>query len=194
MVTGKYLVWVLAWFFGVACSSPAVALETGGVNFDSQARLNDSNLVLNGAGIRSKFFVKVYAIGLYLPQKANDADRALEQPGPKRVRIVTLRDVGAEMFVEGLAKGIQKNHSATELAVFKPRLDQFVAALKSQKEVAKGSVVTLDLTPDNQTRLSINGTLIGKEIAGEDFYRALMRVWLGGEPAQDDLKSDLLGR
>lgn len=193
-MTKNYFIWLLACFFGVVNFSPALAMEAGGVSFDGQARLNDSTLVLNGAGIRSKFFVKVYAIGLYLPQKTNEAEKALAQPGPKRIRIVTLRDVGAEMFVEGLAKGIQKNHSATELAAFKPRLDQFVAALKSQKEVAKGSVVTLDQTPDNQTRLSINGTVIGKEIAGEDFYRALMRVWLGSEPAQDDLKAGLLGR
>lgn len=193
-MTANYFIWVLALLSSVVSISPVLAMEVGGVSFDGQARLSDSNLVLNGVGVRSKFFIKVYAIGLYLPQKTNDAEKALAQPGPKRIRIVTLRDVGAEMFVDGLAKGIQKNHSATELATLKPRLDQFVAALKSQKEVAKGSVVTLDQTPDNQTRLSINGTLIGKEIAGEDFYRALMRVWLGSEPAQEDVKAGLLGR
>lgn len=193
-MAGKFCFRVWVWFFCAFASLPAWALEAGGVGFDAQARVGDANLALNGAGVRSKFFIKVYAAGLYLPQKTADASQAISQPGPKRVRIVTLRDVGADMFVEGLTKGIQKNHSAAELVTLKSRIDQFEATLKAQKEVAKGSVVTLDLTPDNQTRFSVNGTMIGKEIAGEDFYRALLRVWLGGEPAQDDLKAALLGR
>jgi hypothetical protein len=28
---------------------------------------------------------------------------------------------------------------------------------------------------------------------GEDFYRALLRIWLGDNPVQDDLKKALLG-
>jgi hypothetical protein len=30
-------------------------------------------------------------------------------------------------------------------------------------------------------------------IEGEDFYRALLRIWLGDRPVQDDLKKSLLG-
>ena len=31
------------------------------------------------------------------------------------------------------------------------------------------------------------------EYLGEDFYRALLRIWLGDHPVQDDLKKALLG-
>lgn len=169
------------------------AAEVAGMAFEDQVRVADTALALNGAGLRSKFMIKVYALGLYLPRKTNDAGQAVGQTGPKRVRIVTLRDVGAEMFTEGLTKGIEKNHSAAELATLKPRLDQFATTLKALGEVAKGSVVTLDLLPGNVTRLSLNGAPLGKDIAGEDFYQALLRVWLGDNPAQDSLKAELLG-
>jgi hypothetical protein len=168
--------------------------EVAGIPFDEQMKLGDVPILLNGAGVRSKFMFKVYALGLYLPRKTTDAVQAIAQTGPKRIRIVTLRGVGADMFLEGLTKGIEKNHTAGELAALKPRLDQFSATLKSMGELAKGSVVTLDALPGGATQLTANGSPLGKSISGEDFYQALMRIWLGVNPAQDSLKAEMLGR
>jgi hypothetical protein len=39
----------------------------------------------------------------------------------------------------------------------------------------------------------VNGKAQGSAIAGEDFYGALLRIWLGDKPVQDDLKKALLG-
>jgi hypothetical protein len=188
----RVLIW--AAFLSIAMiAMSARATEVAGVRFDDQAKVAETSLTLNGAGVRSKFMFKVYAIGLYLPRKTNDAAQVIGQPGPKRIRIVTLRDVGAEMFIEGLTKGIEKNHAASEMAALKPRLDQFGATLKGLGELAKGSTVNLDLMPGGSVHLSANGVALGKAIQGEDFYQALLRIWLGANPAQDSLKAELLG-
>jgi Chalcone isomerase-like len=42
------------------------------------------------------------------------------------------------------------------------------------------------------TQISLNGTPRGT-IAGEAFHRALLKIWLGNKPVQDDLKKSLLG-
>lgn len=169
------------------------AAEVAGIHFDAQAKVADSTLTLNGAGLRSKFLFKVYALGLYLPHKTSDATQAIAQAGPKRLRIVALRAVSANMFIEGLTKGIEKNHNSTQLVALKPRLGEFAATLKGLGELAKGSVITLDLLPGGLTRLSANGAPLGNDIQGEDFYQALLRIWLGGNPAQDSLKEGMLG-
>lgn len=177
------------------CLPPAVhAAEVAGLHFDEQVKFGPVGLTLNGAGLRSKFFIKVYAMGLYLPSKTADADQAINQAGPKRIQIVTLRDVGADMFVEGLTKGIEKNTRTSELAALKDRMEQLTTTLETLDELKKGSVVSLDQLPVGATRLSVNGSVVGQEIAGEDFYRALLHIWLGHKPAQDDLKQALLGR
>lgn len=175
------------------CAAGGQAVEVAGVRFDDQAKVADTTLTLNGAGLRSKFMFKIYALGLYLPRKTRDTAQAVDQAGPKRIRVVTLRDVGADMFIEGLTRGIEKNSSASDLAALKPRIDLFAATLKGLGELAKGSVVTLDLLPGGGTRLSANGAPLGKDIQGEDFYQALLRVWLGSSPAQESLKAELLG-
>ncbi len=176
----------------LAITLPLRAAEVAGVHLDEQIKVGDTALTLNGAGLRNKFFIKVYAMGLYLPGKTREAAHAIAQAGPKRIQIVTLRDVGAEMFVEGLTRGIEKNTGPGELAALKPRMNQFAALLKGLDEIQKGSVVALDLLPGGATRLSVNGRAIGQDIPGDDFYRALLRIWLGNAPAQDDLKQSLL--
>lgn len=193
-LTPRNLLASLATLLALLLPATSQALEVAGTRFDEHLRLGDNALELNGAGVRSKFMFKVYALGLYLPARTGDAGRAIGQPGPKRIRIVTLRDVGVDMFVDGLTKGLEKNHGAAELAALAPRMEQFSATLKTMGEVAKGSVVTLDLLPGGATQLSANGRPLGKTIPGEDFYQALLRIWLGDKPAQDSLKDELLGR
>lgn len=172
----------------------AQAAEVAGIRLDEHLKLGENTLTLNGAGLRNKFFIKVYAMGLYLPGKTGDVTTAVTQPGPKRIQIVTLRDVGAEMFVDGLTKGIEKNSSTAEINALKARMEQFSTLLKGLNELKSGSSVTLDLLANGATHLSVNGRPVGKDIPGDDFYRALLRVWLGNDPAQGDLKQALLGQ
>ena len=60
------------------------------------------------------------------------------------------------------------------------------------KEAKKGMAITLDWN-GTDTRLLAQGKPVGQPITGEDFYRALLRIWIGDKPVQDDLKKALLG-
>jgi hypothetical protein len=168
------------------------AAEVAGVKIDDKTRIGSGELVLNGAGLRKRVFFQVYAIGLYLPQKTQSAAAVLEQPGPKRVAIHMLRDVSAEAFTEALADGIRANHSAAESKALEPRVQQLGAIMAEIKEAKKGMAFALDWD-GKSTQLVVQGKPAGQPIPGEDFYRALLRVWLGDKPVQDDLKKALLG-
>ena len=58
----------------------------------------------------------------------------------------------------------------------------------------KGDVILLDFLPEAGTAVSVNGQAKGKPIPGEDFYRALLRIWLGDKPVDGDLKKGMLGQ
>lgn len=165
--------------------------EVAGVKLDERTRVGAQELVLNGAGLRKRLFFQVYAVGLYLPQKASSAQAVLEQKGPKRVAIHMLRDVGADSFTDALADGIRANHPEAEAKALEPRVQALAAIMAEVKEAKKGMAIALDWNGD--TRLLVDGTPRGQPIAGEDFYRALLRIWLGEQPVQEDLKKALLG-
>lgn len=171
---------------------PAGAAEVAGVRIEDKTRVANADVALNGAGLRRRAFFQVYAIGLYLPTKTSNAAEVISSAGPKRVAIHMLRDVGADAFTEALADGIRANHSEAEGKALEPRIKELAAIMAELKEAKKGMAIALDWT-GTETRLLVHGKPMGRPIAGEDFYRALLRIWIGDKPVQDDLKKALLG-
>ena len=173
----------------LALVAPAYAAEVAGVKIDDKARVADTELSLSGAGLRKRVFFQVYAIGLYVRDRKADP---ISQPGPKRVQIHMLRDVDADTFNEALADGIKANHTEAEAKALEPRVKALGATIAEIKEAKKGMTIALDWN-GSATQVLIDGKPAGRPIEGEDFYRALLRIWLGDKPVQDDLKKALLG-
>jgi hypothetical protein len=170
----------------------AAAAEVAGVKLDDRTQVQSRELVLNGAGLRKRFFFNVYVIGLYLPEKKNDAAAVLGAPGPKRAALYMLRTVGADDFSEALSEGLRANTTQAEYQALEPRVRELNTIMADVKEAKKGSVIALDWT-GAATQVLVDGKPAGRPIPGEDFYRALLRIWLGDKPVQDDLKKSLLG-
>jgi Chalcone isomerase-like len=168
---------------------PSWAADVAGVKIEDKTRVAETELALTGAGLRKRLFFQVYAIGLYVQDRKADP---ISQPGPKRVQIHMLRDVGADQFIDALAEGIRENHSEAEAKALEPRVKQLGATMARIKEAKKGMTIALDWT-GKATQLVVDGKPAGQPIEGEDFYRALLRIWLGDKPVQDDLKKSLLG-
>ena len=173
-------------------ATPVMAVEIARVQVPDKAQVESRDLALNGAGLRKRFIFSVYVIGLYLPEKKTDAAAVLSQPGPKRVAIHMLRDVGADTFSEALVEGLKANHSEADYQALEPRVKALTEIMAQVKEAKKGMAIALDWT-GSATRVSIDGRAAGEPIPGEDFYRALLRIWLGEHPVQDDVKKALLG-
>ncbi len=171
----------------------AWAAEVAGVKFDDRMRLGSADLVLNGAGLRKRLFIQVYAIGLYVGEKKPSAAEAIALPGPKRVAIHMLRDVDAATFTEALADGMRANHDEAAMKALEPRIAALSAIMAELKEAKRGMSIALDWQPATGTVVNVDGKPRGKPIEGDDFYRALLRIWLGDNPVQDDLKRALLG-
>jgi len=169
------------------------AAEVAGVKIEEKTAMENSSLSLNGAGLRKRAFFSVYVIGLYLAEKKTAAADVVNAPGAKRVWIHMLRDVGAEQFSDALMDGMKDNHGETEMKALEPRAKQLAAIMAEMKEAKKGIRITLDWLPGRGTQVTVEGKAAGAVIPGEDFYRGLLRIWLGDNPVQGDLKKALLG-
>ncbi|MGB5177609.1 MAG: chalcone isomerase family protein, partial [Gammaproteobacteria bacterium] len=71
----------------------------------------------------------------------------------------------------------------------KPRLDAFNKLFTATK---KGDVLSIAYTPEKGTEVRINGEWRGA-VEGNDFFRALLKIWLGPNPVDKSLKQDMLG-
>jgi long-chain acyl-CoA synthetase len=170
---------------------PVFAAEVEGVKLADKVQVDGADLVLNGAGTRTRFFVKVYVGALYLQQKKTTAEAVLADAGPKRVAMHMTREVAAERLYAGLDDGIKGNHAPEQVAKFGPQMRQFEAIFQSVKAARAGDVFLLDLLPGGGTRVIVNGQDKGT-IPGDDFARALLRIWLGDNPVDGSLKRAML--
>nr|WP_316671374.1 chalcone isomerase family protein [Ralstonia chuxiongensis] len=178
----------------VACASPAWAtVNVEGVPFDDAARVAGRELLLNGTGLRSVFVIKGYVAGLYLPERAKNAAVILGMKGPKRLQIHPLRDVGADTFIRALNDGIHRNQTEIQMQRLADRLTQLEDAMRQIGSTKRGDTINFDYAPDAGTTISINGVARTKAIPGEDFYQAVLSIFIGNSPVDRDLKSGLLG-
>ena len=86
-----------------------LAAEVAGVKVDERLKLGSDELVLNGAGLRTKAFFKVYVAGLYLAEKKTSATDVLALPGAKRISMRLMRDLSARQLADALDEGIRDN-------------------------------------------------------------------------------------
>lgn len=177
----------------LAAPARAEIIDVQGARYDSSVVLAGERLVLNGVGIRKRFMFDIYAGGLYVPKRAARTEELLAQPGPKRVALRFLRDVDGELFVTSLHNGLKANHTEAELARWKAQVDTLTRTIQTIALARRGDSINFEYTPEDGTRVTVNGVTRGPLIPGSDFYAAVLRVWLGETPADAGLKKGMLG-
>ena len=174
-------------------ASPAYALEYEGVDFPERVKLagSQTEIQLNGIGTRSKFIFDIYIGALYTRDKSSSEQIIIEEmTGPKRIMMHFLyEEVERDKLVDAWHEGFDNNNDDETLASLQARIDQFNAYFPTLKQ---GDQVTLDYVPRKGTTVTIKGNELGV-IEGEDFFKALLKIWLGDEPADADLKEGMLG-
>jgi hypothetical protein len=183
---------VLFLICGLVLGWNANALEVAGVKPADSVTLGSQVLVLNGAGLRSKFFFKVYVAALYLPEKQTSADAIITADEPQRIALYMLRDLGEKRFMDAFIEAIEANHSKAEMAMLNDQITQMRNIFHLVEDVHSGDLITMDYVPGIGTQISVNGVTYGT-IVGEMFHRALLKIWIGTHAVQADLKAALLG-
>jgi hypothetical protein len=191
-----YRQWLLAAAISLfACASFAQMQTVSGVKYDENIDLRGAKLHLNGAGVRYKFVVKVYTAGLYLPKKAATADDVLAMPGPKKMSVTMLRDIDSnelgKLFIRGVEDNMDNKASFTKLIPGLMRMSQLFTEVKQLKA---GDTFTIEWVPGTGTIITVRGKQEGEPFKEAEFYNALLRIWLGPQPADWKLKDALLGK
>jgi hypothetical protein len=182
-----------AWMPLVTQAADAASITVSGLVFERHVHGAGVELLLNGTGLRAVAWFKAYAAALYLGVRANTAEQAVSAPGPKRLQLRFYRDLPAAEFVKALNVGLPRNSEpalAEKLADRQALLAGRIAALETLHE---SDTVDLDFDPAQGLLFKLNGKLRGEPIAGEDFYGALLRVFVGEHPSDAKLKAGLLG-
>jgi len=169
------------------------AVEVAGVKLDDTVRVANADIKLNGAGVRTKAIFKVYVAGLYLAEKKTTVADVLAEPGPKRISLVMLRDISADALGSAFMEGLSHNNTVNERATIINQMLKFGEMFAATRALKKGDIVTTDWIPGSGTLVQINGKKNAEIYPDVAFYNALLKIWLGDQPADSTLKKQLLG-
>lgn len=165
-----------------------------GVKYDETAEFNGSKLQLNGAGIRYKAVFKVYTAGLYLSKKAGSTQEVLAAPGNKRMSIVMLREIDSSELGKLFSRGIEDNMDRAAFSKLIPGVLRMSQIFSDHKKLNPGDSFAIDWVPGTGTVITVKGVQQGEAFKEPEFYNALLRIWLGPNPADWKLKEALLGK
>lgn len=166
------------------------AKEISGVSIPDTLEAGKTSLVLNGAGARSKFFMKVYVGGLYLQEKSNDPTSIIETDEPMAIRLhITSSMITSERMENATREGFL-NATNGDVAPIQDQIDNFISVFK---EIKENDIYDLIYTPGKGTEVYKNSEFHSL-IEGLPFKQALFGIWLCEKPAQKSLKNDMLGK
>ncbi len=183
---------IAAAILGLAAHAPVHAEEIAGVKLEDTTKVGGKDLVLSNAGVRIKLLFKVYVLGIYLNEKKSTVAEILDAPGPRRFKLVMMRDVSGEEFGSSFMGSINKNLEKDEKTKFVNQLLKFGEMFETVGNLKKGDVITGDWVPGTGTVLHLNGKALVEPLADTQFYNALLKIWLGDKPVDTSLKPELL--
>lgn len=177
----------VAMFMAGAVQVKAQAAEKAGVTFSDTLTQNGKQLQLNGLGLRTKLFFKVYVAGLYVEKKSTDPSALISAPGEKHLKLHFLRDVDAEKIREAWNEGYKANcrERCEETAKDVNTLNTWMMDMK------EGDSLEFTFADDAFT-VAVNGESKGS-ISAPSFAQNILAIFLGKNPPNAELKEGLLG-
>ena len=172
----------------------AAQVDVAGIKVDDSVDVRGTKLQLNGAGIRYKAIFKVYVAALYVGKKVATPEEFYAATGPKRMAITMLRDIDSNEIGKAFTKGFEDNAPKGEMSKLIPGLIRMGQVFADQKKLVAGDGFTTDWIPGTGTVITVKGKVQGEPFKEPEFFNALMRIWLGPNPADWKLKETLLGK
>lgn len=176
------------------CTLPVFAdtVTVSGVKLDDTVQVGTQTLKLNGAGVRYKVIFKVYVAALYLPEEKSTTPEVLALPGAKRVTLVMLRELSNDDLGHRFMDGLRNNLDIEERSKLIKPMITFGKMFSLVPMLKKGDILTFDWIPGTGIVCQFNGQKVGETINDPVFYSAVLRIWLGKDPADESLKQKML--
>lgn len=165
-----------------------------GVRFPNTATVRGSRLVLNGAGIRYKLIFPLYAMALYLPQKASTPQDIIDMAGAKRAHLTLLRDLSISEFGRMVSRGVQTNATKDDFVKIVPDIARVGQLASAYDKARTGDSLMLDWVPGTGMVASFRGAVQGEPFVQPEFFKTVLKIWLGDQPVDAKLKLSLLGQ
>jgi Chalcone isomerase-like len=183
VVGGGLLLPVLSW----------AQTKIADVAFPNEVTVGGQKLAINGAGMRFRFGLRIYAAALYTPTKLTKNEDVTKPSVAKRLQLVAQRDVQGDDFGKLFSRGMEENMSKEDFAKIINGVIRMGNIFADGKTFKKGEVIIVDVVPGTGLITNFRGKQQGEPIKEPEFSENFFKIWFGKKPADEALRKALLG-
>ncbi|MFO7721542.1 MAG: chalcone isomerase family protein [Gillisia sp.] len=177
-------------FAVVTIASSSAQTKAAGVIIPNNVSFEGEKLVLNGVGVREKFWMDMYAGALYLGSKSSDAKAIINANDPMAIKLHMVSSlITSDKMIEAVNDGFE-NATNGKTSGISSEIAKFKAFFSD--EINKEDVFDIVYIPSKGVLVYKNGKEKGV-IKGMEFKKALFGIWLSDKPADKKLKQGMLG-
>ncbi len=178
-------------FAVVSIASSSAQTKAAGVIIPNNVSFEGEKLVLNGVGVREKFWMDMYAGALYLNSKSSDAKSIINAKDPMAIKLHMVSSlITSEKMIDAVNEGFENSTNGKTSAI-SSEIAKFKAFFSD--EINKEDVFDIVYIPAKGVLVFKNGKELGS-IKGMEFKKALFGIWLSDKPADKKLKQGMLGK
>lgn len=165
------------------------SIEVGDARVSKIFHSQGHNMMLNGAGTRTKFFMDMYVAALYLKSPTKDAQAVVDADEPMAIRLYIVSSmINSERMSDATRDGFVRSTQGNT-APIEDEIDDMIEAFADAVE--DGDVFDLVYLPEEGVTVYRNG-VEKTNVEGLEFKQALFGIWLSEDPVQDSVKDDMM--
>ena len=166
-------------------------------NFEipDEISINNKKLRLNGAAMRTKFFINTYIIALYSEKPIQNEEDAIHSTIPRCLRMIITTPLATPSAVsQNIGNGLKDSMPSSNYKKIQPLLENIKEIIEKTNTGYKD---TIDNFYDNDKAFYYykNDSLLGKtDVEGQILAEAIFDLYLGKKPKDPKIKKTLLGK
>ncbi len=171
---------------------PADARRVAGIEIPESLESEGVSLILNGAGIRTKYFLDVYVGGLYLKKRSTDAAAIMDADELMAIKLwIVTGLITNDRMQKSIEEGFQKS-TRGNTAPIREKINALIDVY--DEEINDEDIFEFVYVPGQGLIVYKNGVYRATIECGLPFKRALFGIWVSDRPVQTSLKHGMLGR
>lgn len=185
----KKMIFLLAAVFSITFASAQT--DIAGITLPANLEYGEQKMSLNGAGVREKFWMDMYAGGLYLSNKSSNANQIINADEAMAIRLhIVSKMITSKRMVDAVNEGFE-NSTNGNTGPLSSEINKFISFFEA--EINKGDIFDIVYLPNSGVKVYKNKKELGT-IQGMNFKKALFGIWLSDKPADSNLKKAMLGK
>jgi hypothetical protein len=166
-------------------------MKIGGFEIPELLEFHGKKLKLNGAGMRNKFFIDIYALALYADKSITSSAEAVSGTTPRAIRLViTAPIVTNQLVTQSMHEGMKKA-AGKKFKLIEPYIDEMIRVFNAHT-IKTGDYFDIVYFPKEGMSVYRNGVFATGPQHNEDLRDAVFGNWLGDHPRDLRLKRNML--